>query len=222
LEKALSERPALRLEVLGRADPKLDGHAIAKQKVEDAVLARYEKTNKKAAQAPPPAARRLELLNELYIQQFGRQPMKREEIGGGKTVEQVMSDEEILEELSNKQEVSEVELRQLAQNRARHIREFLVGEHQTAQGEEKEDQGHQPSQEQAENPGQPVREGEVGSEQARQDNQTKPEDQATQETQEHQVSQEGPMSEDRVFLLEVELGGASGEQVRSQLNLSGA
>jgi hypothetical protein len=146
--------------------------------------------------------------------------MKREEIGGGKTVERVMSDEEVLDELSNKQEVTEVELRQLAQNRARHIREFLVGDNQAGQGEEKEDQGHRPSQEQqAENLGQPVGDGEDGSEQAKQKNHTKPEDQATQE---NQVSQEGPMSEDRVFLLEVELGGAIGEQVRSQLNLSGA
>ena len=30
--KALNERPALRLEVVGRADPKLDGHAIAERR----------------------------------------------------------------------------------------------------------------------------------------------------------------------------------------------
>ena len=83
-----------------------------------AVLARYEKTNRKASQSPPSADRRLELLNELYIQQFGKQPMKREETAKGKSVERVMSGDEVREELVAKQEVTEIELRQLAQSRA--------------------------------------------------------------------------------------------------------
>ncbi|HJR77506.1 MAG TPA: DUF748 domain-containing protein, partial [Nitrospiraceae bacterium] len=209
LEKALNDRPALRLEVMGRADPKLDGHAIAKQKVEDAVLARHEKTNRKASQTPPSEARRLELLNELYIQEFGRQPMKREETAGGKSVERVMSDEEILDELSHKQEVTEVELRQLAQNRAREIRKFLVGESQA-------DQGQPDSQRQQDSHGEPEGERTAQADQGEQANPT------GQEKGENASNQDSPMSEDRVFLLEVELGGASGGQVRSQLNLSGA
>ena len=143
--------------------------------------------------------------------------MKREEIGGGKSVERVMSDEEVTDELAAKQEVTEVELRQLAQSRARQIREFLVGENQTDQGEA-EDQGHQPSQERAQNRRPSVDEGDAGGDQTKENTQTRPDDQ----TQENEVSQDGPMGEDRVFLLEVELGGSTGGQVRSQLNLSGA
>jgi hypothetical protein len=212
LEKALNERPALRLEVMGRADPALDGQAIALQKVETAVLARYEKTSRKASQAPPSEARTLELLNELYIQQFGKQPMKREETAGGKSVERVMSGDEVKAELAAKQEVTEVELRQLAQSRAREIRTFLVGEDQA-------DQAQSDGQEESEAQGQEASRGQPESESAAQADQGEQDDLAKQEGE---SNQETHMSADRVFLLEVELGGASGGQVRSQLNLSGA
>lgn len=205
LEKALNERPALRLEVMGRADPKLDGRAITEQKVEAAVLERYQKTNKKASSSPPPAARRLELLNELYIQQFGKQPMKQEETAGGKPVERVMSGEEVKDELAAKQDVTEVELRQLAQTRAGRIRDFLVGENHSNQ----EQQGNQ---EQPDNQGQ----GENEASQVKQTNQEHAMD------EKNQVTRNGHMSEDRVFLLDVELGGSTGGQVRCQLTLSGA
>jgi len=229
LEKALNERPGLRLEVVGRADPKLDGHAIAKQKVEDAVLARYEKTNRKASQSPPSADRRLELLNELYIQQFGKQPMKREETAKGKSVERVMSGDEVREELVAKQDVTEIELRQLAQSRAGRIREFLVGENQANQGQQ-ESQPNQENQvkqdDQADQEKQLKQEVQQSqTEETTQKDQAKQEDQvdeAKQDIRGKEAGQENHMSQDRVFLLEVELSGASGEQVRCQLNLSGA
>jgi hypothetical protein len=225
LEKALNERPALRLEVVGRADPKLDGHAIAKQKVEESVLARYEKTNRKASQSLPSAERRLELLNELYIQQFGKQPMKREAIAGGKSVERVMSGDEVTEELAAKQEVTEVELRQLAQSRAGRIREFLVGENQANQEESRSNQEHQVSQEvQVDKEKQVKQENQQGqTEETTPENQAKQDDQVDQAKQDNQgkeADQDNHMSQDRVFLLEVELSEASGEQVRCQLNLS--
>jgi hypothetical protein len=212
LEKALKERPALRLEVMGRADPSLDGQAIAKQKVDAAVLARHEKTSRNASQTPPSEARALELLNELYIQQFGKQPMKREETAGGKSVERVMSSDEVRAELAGKQEVTEVELRQLAQSRARQIQAFLVGEDPSAQREQADEA--QPPDE-AQRTRQDGAETESGAQMAQKqpDDQTKEEDASDQQTS---------MSEDRVFLLEVELGGAASGQVRSQLTLSGS
>jgi hypothetical protein len=228
LEKALNERPALRLEVVGRADPKLDSPAMAKQKVEEAVLARHEKTSRKASQSPPSADRRLELLNELYVQQFGKQPMKREETARGKSVERVMSVDEVMDELTAKQEVTEIELRQLAQNRAGRIREFLVGENQANQ----EQQESRPNQEnrlsqddQADQAKQVKQENQQNqTEETTEEDHTKHEDQvdqAKQGTQEKESGQDNHMSQDRVFLMDVELSGASGEQVRCQLNLSG-
>jgi hypothetical protein len=222
LEKALNERPALRLEVVGRADPALDGRAIAKQKVDAAVLTRYEKTNRKGSQTPPSEARKLELLNELYIEQFGKQPMKREETAGGKSVERVMSGDEVMAELAAKQQVTEVELRQLAQGRARQIRAFLVGEDQV--GEDQIDQKQQVSEGQPPNEGQAPNEEQAAHQGSPEGGSVAPVDQATQDTQtkEEGSNEETPMGGDRVFLLEVELGGATGEQVRSQLTLSGA
>ncbi len=219
LQRALNERPALRLEVEGRADPSLDGQALAQQKVEAAVLDRFEKTSKKAA-ASPSADRRLELLNELYIQQFGKQPMKREEIAGGKTVERVMSGEEVMSELAATRQVTEVELRQLAQNRAVRIREFLVGENHAGQERPEEAAGERPQETAAD------------QEQAgRQTDQVKEDDQGGRTDQdEGERAEQSPKgeqrdnhtNEDRVFLLEVELGASGGEQVRCKLNLSGA
>ncbi len=215
LEKALRERPALRLEVEGRADPTLDGHALAMQKVEAAVLARYEQTNKKSPGSPPSAARRLELLNELFIQQFGRQPMKREETSAGKMVERVMSDEEVLNELAGTQKVTEIELRQLAQNRAVHIREFLVGANDASGGQDA-NQGNQESQAKQDNPEDQTdqakeTEGNAGNEQDQ--------EQVTREVKQEQG--DNHMTEDRVFLMEVELGPSGNDQVQSKLNLSG-
>jgi hypothetical protein len=220
LQQALNERPALRLEVEGRADPSLDGQALAQQKVEAAVLDRFEKASKKAAAATPSADRRLELLNELYIQQFGKQPMKREEIPGGKTVERVMSGEEVVSELAATRQVTEVELRQLAQNRAVRIREFLVGENHAGQGRPEEAAGERPQ--------------EAGTDQEQAGHQTdqmKEDVQGDRTDQDEEERAEQPpkgeqgdnhMSEDRVFLLDVELGASGGEQVRCKLNLSGA
>ena len=59
--------------------------------------------------------------------------MKRQETGGGKSVERVMSRDEIREELVGVAEVSEHELRELAQARAGEIRQQLV---QQGQAEE--------------------------------------------------------------------------------------
>ncbi len=111
----------------GHVDPKLDGRGIGgTEGGQSAVLDRLGKTNKKSSQALPTAEREFDLLNELYIEKFGKQPMKREETGGGKSVERVMSRDEIREELIGAAEVSEQELRELAQARAGEIRQYLV------------------------------------------------------------------------------------------------
>jgi hypothetical protein len=164
----------------------------------------------------------LELLNELYIQQFGKQPMKREETAGGKSVERVMSGDEVREELTAKQEVTEVELRQLAQSRAGRIREFLVGD-QANQGqqESRPNQENQVNQDDKVDQEKQVKQEnqQIKTEETTQEDQV---DQAKQDNQGKEAGQEDHMRQDRVFLLEVELSGAHGEQVRCQLNLTGA
>ncbi len=209
---------------MGRADPKLDGHAVAEQKVDVAVVARYRENQQKGLLHP--RRRRnaeLELLNELYIEQFGKQPMKREETAKGKSVERVMSGDEVRDELAAKQEVTEIELRQLAQSRAGQIREFLVGENQANQRQQ-ESQPNQENQvkqdDQADQNKQVKQEIQQSqTEETTQKDQTKQEDQvdeAKQDIRGKEADQDNYMSQDRVFLLEVELSGASGEQVRCQ------
>jgi hypothetical protein len=126
LSKALNERPALRLEVVGNVDPKLDGRALAEHKLTSAVLDRFRRTSKKSSQAMPTPEREFDLLSEIYIEKFGKQPMKRHDTESGKSVERVMSRDEMRAELVGAIEVPEQDLRELAQARAGEIRQYLV------------------------------------------------------------------------------------------------
>ena len=128
-----------------------------------------------------------------------------------------MSDEEVLNELAGTQKVTEIELRQLAQNRAVRIREFLVGEDHAGGGQEA-NQGNQASQAKQNTP-------EDQPDQSKEDDQGSAgkhdQEQETRETKLEQEQGDNHMSEDRVFLMEVELGASGNEQVRCKLNLSG-
>ncbi len=126
-----------------------------------------------------------------------------------------MSDEEVLNELAGTQKVTEIELRQLAQNRAVHIREFLVGANDASGGQDA-NQGNQESQAKQDNPEDQTdqakeTEGNAGNEQDQ--------EQVTREVKQEQG--DNHMTEDRVFLMEVELGPSGNDQVQSKLNLSG-
>ena len=74
----------------------------------------------------PTPEREFDLLSELYIERFGKQPMKRQEDGSGRSSERVMQRDEIREALVEATEVSEEDLRELAQARAGEMRQQLV------------------------------------------------------------------------------------------------
>ena len=124
--KALQERPALRVDVVGTADPSRDRDALAMQKISADVRRRFTQGGTKNLQAVLSPSREFELLSDLYAEKLGRQPMKKEELPGGKSVERVLTTEELRQQLVPAMPVEESELRLLAQGRAKAIREHLI------------------------------------------------------------------------------------------------
>ena len=124
--KALQERPALRIEVTGIADPTKDREALALQHIAAEVQRRFTQGGTKNVQAVPSPAREFELLSDLYAEKLGKQPMKREELPGGKVVERVLTADELRRQLFPAMTVDDSELRLLAQARAKAVREQLV------------------------------------------------------------------------------------------------
>lgn len=126
IAKALQERPALRVDVAGVADPARDRQALALQKIAADVQRRFTQGGKKNLQAVPSPSREFELLSDLYAEKLGKQPMKREDLPGGKSVERVLTTEELRQQLFPAMTVEDSELRALAQERAKAIREHLI------------------------------------------------------------------------------------------------
>jgi hypothetical protein len=127
IAKALQERPVLRIEVIGSADPKRDRDAIALQKIGAEVQRRFTKGGTKNLQSALAPEREFEFLSDLYAEKLGRQPTKREEVSGGKFVERVLTADELRQQLIPAMTVEESEVRSLAQDRAKAIRELLIG-----------------------------------------------------------------------------------------------
>jgi uncharacterized protein involved in outer membrane biogenesis len=126
IAKALQERPALRVEVIGAADLTRDRDALALQKMSAEVQRRFTKGGTKNLNAEPSPEREFEFLSDLYAEKLGQQPTKREELPGGKVVERVLAVDELRRQLIPAMTVEESELRTLAQSRAKAIREQLV------------------------------------------------------------------------------------------------
>jgi uncharacterized protein involved in outer membrane biogenesis len=126
LAKALEERPALRLEIIGSADPKRDRDAIAMQKITEELQRRFTQGGKKNLQATVPPEREAELLGDLYAEKLGKQATKTEVLPNGKSVVRVLASEDIRAELVPVMTVPESDLRTLAQERAKTVRDVLV------------------------------------------------------------------------------------------------
>jgi len=126
IAKALQERPALRVDVIGTADPARDRDALAMQKISADVQRRFTQGGTKNLQAVLSPSREFELLSDLYAEKLGKQPMKKEALPGGKSVERVLTADELRQQLVPAMGVEESELRLLAQARAKAIRERLI------------------------------------------------------------------------------------------------
>ena len=100
--------------------------ALALQKITAEVQRRFTHGGTKNMQTVPSPSREFELLSDLYAEKLGKQPMKREELPGGKSVERVLTAEELRQQLAPAMVVEDSELRLLAQERAKGIREYLI------------------------------------------------------------------------------------------------
>jgi uncharacterized protein involved in outer membrane biogenesis len=128
IAKALEERPALRVEIIGAADLTRDREALALQKMSAEVQRRFTKGGTKNLQAVLSPEREFEFLSDLYAEKLGKQPTQREEMPEGKSVERVLTVDELRRQLIPGMTVEESELRSLAQRRAKAIREQLIAE----------------------------------------------------------------------------------------------
>ncbi|MBS0169053.1 MAG: DUF748 domain-containing protein, partial [Nitrospira sp.] len=126
IAKALQERPGLRVDVIGVADPARDRDALAIQKITAEVQRRVTHGGTKHLQTAISPSREFELLSDLYAEKLGKQPTKKEELPGGKSVERVLTADEVRQQLVPAMAVEESELRQLAQGRAKAIREQFI------------------------------------------------------------------------------------------------
>jgi uncharacterized protein DUF748 len=143
LGKALSDRPGLRLDVTGAADPNVDGRALAEAKL----LTQMKKT--KFVQRTPSgdqasvSVELLELtqeeeaqfLKQLFLEKFGVSALskgegesKAQESGSEGKSPKVLTADEMKSKLLEGIIVDEGQLRVLAQQRAQKIRESLVQE----------------------------------------------------------------------------------------------
>ena len=136
LAKALEERPGLRLEVTGATDTESDGGAVAAKKLSAQLRqARAQELNgsQDKNQIPPEQvsltkADELRLLEMLFVQKFGKQAAAEQKgaIEAKAASKPPLTPEEMKTKLLETIRVEEAELRSLAQDRAKKIRDYLI------------------------------------------------------------------------------------------------
>ena len=133
LSKALDERPALRLEITGAADPQVDRQALAAGQLRKQLQKRkFVQSSSSTMQGVPVEQIELNpeeegrLLSELYVEKFGVQP-KTPPPSEGKTPGLPPS-EQMRAKLLEGIPVEDEQLRLLAQQRSQAIRDYLIQE----------------------------------------------------------------------------------------------
>jgi hypothetical protein len=134
LGKALDERPALRLEIAGAADPQIDRQALATRQFQNQLQQR------KIGQASPSANKgvsvapvdlnpeeEVRLISELYVEKFGAQP-KTPSSSSEEKASKLPTSEQKKAKLIEAIRVEDEQLRLLAQQRAQGIQGYLIQE----------------------------------------------------------------------------------------------
>lgn len=134
LAKALSDRPGLRLEVAGAADPGADSTALAETKLHRE-LVKLKLEELQAAGRPAPAGADTALLTDteqaalvraLYVKKFGRLPEPSAQTDSKAPEAPTVQIASLKGQLLRDIKVDESEIRLLAQDRAKRIQDFLV------------------------------------------------------------------------------------------------
>jgi uncharacterized protein involved in outer membrane biogenesis len=125
LVKGLEERPGLRLEITGTADPTRDRQAVALQRFQEMLRNRWRQENggtQDGALAPDVEAR---LVAKLFDQWRSQQPKEALELDGSA---KPLTTEEMKRKLSESIRVEDDALRTLARTRAEQVQAQMVGE----------------------------------------------------------------------------------------------
>ena len=125
ITKGLEERPGLRLEVTGTADPVRDRNVLALEKLKAQLRAKWQQGKSASKGVDFPIAEEERAIKELFDQQRSLQP-----VAGTAEGEQIPSKppsiEEMLQQLATGIAVPDSDLRLLAQQRAEQLRGQLV------------------------------------------------------------------------------------------------
>ena len=124
LVKGLEERPGLRLEITGAADPVRDRNMLGLQKLNAQLLARWQQ-RKGVKEIDLPIAEEERAIKELFDQQRSRQPAPAE---GAQVDSKPRTVEDMRQQLVAAIPVPDTDLRFLAQQRAEQIRGQLAGD----------------------------------------------------------------------------------------------
>lgn len=125
IAKGLDERPGLRLEVTGTADPVRDRKVLALQKLNAQLLARWQRGKGISKQADLPIVEEERAITELFDQQRSLQPVAAP-AEGAQLLSKPPTIEEMRQQLVGAIPVPDSELRLLAQQRAEQVRGQLI------------------------------------------------------------------------------------------------
>ncbi len=129
LTKALGERPGLRLEITGTADPVRDRQALAYQKLHAQLLAKWRQGMGSSKEAELPSDEEARLVKELFEQQQAKQPASPSNVAQKPNVApKPPTVEEMRQQLIAVMPMDEAGLRSLARQRAEQVHSQLVGE----------------------------------------------------------------------------------------------
>ncbi|MCG3775759.1 MAG: hypothetical protein JW395_2603 [Nitrospira sp.] len=124
LAKGLDERPGLRLEITGMADPVRDRKVLGLQKLKAQLLAKWQQGKTVSKEVDLPAVEEERAIKELFDQQRSQQPVATPAEGNAKPP----TIEDMRQQLAAAIPVPDSDLRLLAQQRAEQMRGQLSGD----------------------------------------------------------------------------------------------
>jgi hypothetical protein len=126
LMKGLEERPGLRLEITGTADPTRDRQAMALQKFQELLRSRWRQENGGTPDADPPVGAEARLITQLFDQLPHQSPAEPQLPQNGELKPPTM--EEMKRSLVDSIRVDDNALRALARTRAEQVQALMVGD----------------------------------------------------------------------------------------------
>ena len=125
LMRGLEERPGLRLEITGTADPARDRRAVAHQRFYEQLRARWRQENGGIQEGDVPPAEEARLITALFDQWRSQQPATPQK---PEATVRPLTTEEMKNKLVESITVEDDVLKALARTRAEHVQAQLVGD----------------------------------------------------------------------------------------------